>query len=548
MIIPQLRASLRLSVSATALAALLLASTPLHAGWGTAPAGWGDFQMGVVNNTRTHWDTPMRAALTAGVEFDRRYTYATQPSEVMGPTAFLFTASSNYFTDAPFSTSGVRGTMTIYMVQKGADGLDAVKAGCADQAFMTSYFNAIIHMVQKGIGAQPIYVIEPDVWSYLLQNFESTQGAANVGALCHINDLGIANLAEFGNTIGDLPRAIIKTIKTLDPAAYAGILMAHWSYGLQDIGVWGPMINMTAPNVLLSAQGAANFANALLGSTWRGDFIGVEKNGADAGWWRTTYGQGSAYDTRYWTETQNTNWLNWSKELGQKMDLPLLGWQICLGYDNSNLPAGYSALPNTNNRYEDTFFPFFFNHVGDFMSAGFIGMMAGCNNQDAGTTATMTNGTGDNGYFYNSLTAFNAGRPYISSWGEPTAIAKPDSRNAGISGGAGSLSLRGQFAGDLIQLDWSIPSAIGMTHASGAVGLARGAVGTAPADARWTSPLRLRLLDATGTELRSTSLSAEAVRSGRGRAEWSAAHLPRGLYFATLQGEGVAVATPLLRN
>lgn len=50
--------------------------------------GWGDFQMGVVNNKRTHWDVPMRAALNAGVEFDRRTTCVTVASEVLA--GFLF--------------------------------------------------------------------------------------------------------------------------------------------------------------------------------------------------------------------------------------------------------------------------------------------------------------------------------------------------------------------------------------------------------------------------------------------------------------------------
>lgn len=373
------------------------------------PVGWGDFQMGIVNTRRTEWDTPMRAAMNDGVQIDRRYIYITEPSEVKGSNAFIFPEGwgTNYSTDPEFIDKGIRPTLTVYMLQKGADGLDAVVNGCADQTHMASYFDALIHTVEKSKGVKPIYVIEPDVWGYLIQNNEADSAKTNLAKTCHINNLGYAHLDEFSNTIKDLPKAIIKTIKMYDPDSYAGILMAHWGYGLYHLGINDPVINMSPANYQLAAKNAAVILDTLLGFTYRGDFMGVEKNGADAGWYLTAKGasKSDASNSRYWTDANNANWLGWTKALSQELNLPIVGWQICLGHE---------GLPNTSLKYEDTFFEYFYDHVPDFIDAGFIGIMAGCNNMGIGTVAEYNSTNGDGGWFYDQLKVFNQGRPYLS--------------------------------------------------------------------------------------------------------------------------------------
>lgn len=373
------------------------------------PVGWGDFQMGVVNTRRTEWDTPMRAAMNDGVQIDRRYIYITEPSEVKGTNAFIFPEGwgTNYSTDPEFIDKGIRPTLTVYMLQKGADGLDAVINGCADQNHMTEYFEALIHTVNQSKGVQPIYVIEPDVWGYLIQNNEADSAKTNLSKTCHINNLGYNHLSEFSNTIKDLPKAIIKTIKMYDSEAYAGILMAHWGYGLYHLGINEPVINMSPTNYQLAAQNASVILDTLLGFTYRGDFMGVEKNGADAGWYLTAKGESKsdASNSRYWTDQNNANWLGWTKALSQALNLPIVGWQICLGHE---------GLPNTSMKYEDTFFEYFYDHVPDFIDAGFIGIMAGCNNMGIGTVAEYNSTNGDGGWFYDKLKVFNQGRPYLS--------------------------------------------------------------------------------------------------------------------------------------
>lgn len=388
------------------------------------PVGWGDFQMGIVNNRRTDWDVPMKAALEAGVQFDRRYIYITDASEVKGSNAFIFPEGwgTNYSTDPYFIDKGVRPTLTVYMLQKGADGLDAVINGCADKAHMASYFEALIHTVDKSKGVKPIYVIEPDVWGYLVQNFEADLAATNLAKTCHINDLGYPHLDEFSNTIKDLAKAIIKTIKINDPEAYAGILMAHWGFGLGHEGVYTPLVEMNNTNAKRAAIGGAEFLDTLLGDTWRGDFMGVEKNGADAGWYLTVKGESKddPNNSRYWKDENNATWVYWASELSQAVNLPLVGWQICLGHE---------GLPNTPKKFEDTFFEYFFDNTSDFIDAGFIGIMSGCNNQGIGTTAEYNSSEGDGGWFYGKLTGFNAGRPYLS---ETTASLQTQRPRSGV--------------------------------------------------------------------------------------------------------------------
>ncbi len=45
---------------------IVISACIISAQWGRPPASWGDFQMGLVNNDRVEWDTPMKAALNAG--------------------------------------------------------------------------------------------------------------------------------------------------------------------------------------------------------------------------------------------------------------------------------------------------------------------------------------------------------------------------------------------------------------------------------------------------------------------------------------------------
>lgn len=394
----------------TGLLLALWVTVTLAVQWGEVPQGWGDFQMGLNARPGAPSANEMKNALSSGAKLDRRYVYATTPQEVFpdGASAFLFTSWRNYAYEKGFHDKGVRPTMTIYMLQRGEDGLGAVKNGAADKAFMKEYFEAILVMLDSCKGTQPIYVIEPDVWGYMLQNFESTLGEENRKATCHINDLGFEWLEEFDNELQDLPKAIIKTVKKFDPEAYVGMLMAYWSY--RPASASGSiMVQFEKEDVELSGQKAGEFANLILDDPrYRGDFMGVEKNGAGAGWYLTAQNR----PEYMWDDEENGKWLLWSKEMAKVVDLPLLGWQISAGYYNED---GYDKLPNSSNRYEDTFFSYFFRHVQEFVDAGFIGLMLGAEDRGVGTVCSMNKGSYDNGFFYDKLAIFNQNRPYLGA-------------------------------------------------------------------------------------------------------------------------------------
>lgn len=137
--------------------------------------------------------------------------------------------------------------------------------------------------------------------------------------------------------------------------------MAHWGYEVDHTAV----ISMNDEQLRRSAKGAAQFLNSILGDAYRGDFMRVEKNGADAEWYvaEKSEDKSNPGNSRYWTDENNAHWVQWTKYLVQEVELPLLGWNICLGQE---------GLPNTNNQYEDTFFEYFFENLPAFIDAGWV--------------------------------------------------------------------------------------------------------------------------------------------------------------------------------
>jgi hypothetical protein len=367
--------------------------------WGAPSEGWDDFKFGLIEGHRAPFEGALKAAVADGIQIDYSYVYLTTPNDVEG---FLFAPWFNYAKTRPGT---VRPSVTIYMLAGGSDSEAAIIANAADATFMKSYFTAIAAMADSCKGTKPIYVIEPDAWGYLLIRAGSyrDQSDANFSKTCHINDLGLSWLSEFSNTIADLPMAIIKTLKTVDPDCYCGILAASWGFtDMPDVAT-----------AIGDAENTGRLYNKWLREPWRGDFIGIEKNGCDAG----AYGTGSGW---FWNDTKNADYVTWCKSLGQTVDLPLFGWQISIGYQHED---GYEDLPNTPGRCQDTYFPYFFKHVDDFVAAGIIGYDAGCNNQGNGTWYSLKAGEGDNGWFLNQLKTFNASRPYDLQLGESSVLS-----------------------------------------------------------------------------------------------------------------------------
>ena len=70
----------------------------------------------------------------------------------------------------------------------------------------------------------------------------------------------------------------------------------------------------------------------------------------------------------------------------------------------------------TDCSFEDTFFPYFFTHVQDYIKAGFIGFLAGkgMDNDTDFSNATEGANVGDGGWFFNQLINFDTKRPYLN--------------------------------------------------------------------------------------------------------------------------------------
>lgn len=400
------------------------------------PVGWGDFQMGLVNNGRSHWDGAMREALEVeenGVrpyQLDRRYIYMDDTTNMKAYWGVDGVAVNNWSRNDYYESKGVKPAIVIYMLQRGGDSWSAVEAGMSSREFMHDYFTYIATIADSSKGTQPIYVLEPDVWTYMLQQARENDPGRytttiddwskiednNFESFCHINDLGLPWLEEFENKASNLPGAVIKTLKMVDPGCYAGILIGFWGWQPAESNGIGLFTN-SSDIIGVGARETAKFTAALINSTpYRGDFAGLEKNGQDAGYWTGAYASALTWDDR-----QNAAWVDFAKTISTETDLPLVGWQISIGHE---------GLPNSLNSYEDTFFPYFFEHTQDFIDAGVIGMLAGVAGQDRGTMAVVPGGKtytnpsfgestrGDEGWFYREYAKFNSRRPWVQGDGK----------------------------------------------------------------------------------------------------------------------------------
>lgn len=360
---------------------LLLCST-LFAEWGKPPKGWDGFQFGLVEANTEPWKSQLVKALDKGIQIDYRYRYCTS---VDAPKGWIFTPWYNYAK----GPNNIRPSITIYMLAGNVDEVGKIVENGKDMNFMKSYFEAIKVCADSCKGYKPIFVIEPDVWGYFLQGDNSGLGDKYLNQTCNINNLGYPCLSGFSNTFKDLPGAIIAMCKEYAPDCYVGILTAHWNFN----SFW-------LPSPVENAERTLPFLEKLLRAPYKGDFIAIEKYGADAG---------STNALWYWDDQKNADFVTWCKTIAQGLDLPLLGWQTSIGYTDAE---GYPKLPNEPYKFEDTFFEYFFKHKEDYINAGFIGYLAGCANAGQGTVYGTEMGEYDNGWFLDNLTTFVDEGPY----------------------------------------------------------------------------------------------------------------------------------------
>jgi hypothetical protein len=360
-------------------------------GPGNHPPAWNDWVWGLVNAGDATHDARMTQANQDGAGLGYRYVYVNNgPDKTTNQLTSLFRPAENvdYVKDSA-AVGGAHPGFVIYMLQE--DGLfAALQKNVNDVDFMKKYFDSVRTVAEKANGARAIFVVEPDTWGYTQQ----MGGAPPDQFPAQVTTLGYDWLAAdqgFKNDLASVAQGIIATIRKFAPDAYVGQMINLW--GSNATVMWSPaQLDVAAANTV-------TFMSTLYGAKDRGDFIAFEKNGASAGFWKTL-----GNEDFYWTDEQNGKWLTWAKAVAKGVGLPALGWQISIGHEGT---------PNVLGSYEDTFMPYFFSHVQDFVDAGFIGILAGSGGQGGTDYEWPASSAADGGWFVKQLIEFDKHRPYL---------------------------------------------------------------------------------------------------------------------------------------
>jgi len=459
-----------------------------HASWGRPPDGWDDFYMGLVNEYKLpnavgetgYWldvidkanglstyntaDPNKKSVLYQYKYINAKVDTATNWNiqKSIAPYGLNLLPSMRYDADVV----GMRCAWVIYMVQEdvGTPVLTA-RDHMADAVWLKKYFLNIKHVAQTGAGRKEVFILEPDLFGYIVQHLYDNNAAATgmtgtgVGLDMFVPMTTIAadpNYSYLGvlpNNLRGFIQGMIKTIRIFNPQAYCGVTVNLWGANVsQKMGpppakrgiVWYNTAQLDAS----AAYQAAFYQSLLINPGYdKGDFLIPEKNGFAAGNWGVTNG----YDIKkdwMWGDQEMQNYLYFFEKMGKAVCLPLLAWQVSLGQSNnaagfgitlSGAPtAPYVPLTNSNQSYEDTFVQYLFNNFTSFTDAGFIGFFGG-KGLSLGTDYSLQTGYGDKGFFFTKArTVVDPGRP----WNLYKGPIQPDlGSDTTLCGTVGSLLL-----------------------------------------------------------------------------------------------------------
>ncbi|MDF2455992.1 MAG: hypothetical protein K0R51_1985 [Cytophagaceae bacterium] len=452
-----------------------------NASWGRPPDGWDDFYLGLVNDYKKpnevaepgYWldviskanglstynaaDPNKKSVLyqykyiNAGV--DTSTNWNNQKSLV--PYGLDLLPSMRYDADV----AGMRCAWVIYMMQEDA-GAVAAKNNIANAAWLKNYFLNIKYVAQTGAGRKEIFIIEPDLFGYIIKDLYDTHspatgispsgvGLSMTAPMSTIaTDPNYSYLAGLPNNFEGVVQGIIRTIRRYNPQAYCGTCVNLWGAWIpQDVGpapAKSGLVWWNNAQIDLAVTYQSDFFKAMLLDPGydKGDFLVPEKNGFPA--FLAVGGQ----QHWMWGDQQMQNYLYFFEKMGKSVCLPLVAWQVSLGQSNNaagfgitltNPPtATYAPLPNASQGYEDTFVQYMFNNINGFINAGFIGFLGG-KGMTQGTDYSLKTGYGDKGYFfYRARTAMDPGRP----WNLNRGVAQPDlGADTSLCGTGGSIML-----------------------------------------------------------------------------------------------------------
>lgn len=450
--------------------AILFACSFTYGKFGQAPKGWGDIRFGLVSNGVPYnpddpstFDTHRLKVATEelGIKIDYRYRYVNEGVDpAKNACANLFPKKWNYnYSKNAKKDAGVEASYVIYVLQEEGGRIKLLE-NMANPIKMQQFFNTLRIVAENANGHKAVIVVEPDTWGYLLQDRYQAEEKTDIetdplkipAVVNNIPDstyqdtvivvpdstkpwetkmvitekpLEFGYLSDLPNNMAGFGRAMIRTLHKYAPDCYVGFLASHWSVMLNMQGKgWNENGLVWSSDSLLKVSAEINiefFDKFYFGSITAEnpakegdlpDFIGVEKNGWCAGRWEMKDGR----TNWYWSDQHMVNYLKWVKMIGEGLDLPVLGWQISIGnMDNEDR----EDFPNMANTFRDTFFPYFFKHVDEFIDAGFIGFLVG-KGLSQGTDYTLpSENIGEKGWFLSNLKKFDEGRPYLDTTGLP---------------------------------------------------------------------------------------------------------------------------------
>lgn len=425
-----------------------------NAEFGKAPPHWGDFRIGLVSDGDEKSTNRLHGATQdLGINLSYRYRYINEgvdPSKNACQWAFPKPGNGINYSEKSKELTGTEAAFVIYVLQE-EGGTTKLKNNINDAEKMRKFFQTLRIVAENANGHKSTIIVEPDTWGYLLQDkfgttvnpslehdptkipaqinnlrdsiyFDTTiypdWQTGNHDTVIKEVHLDYSYLSDLPNTLAGAGRGIIRTLHKFAPDCYVGFLASHWSVNLSP--GWSTDGLVWSNEALRDTSAKINidfFQKLYWGSIDDNhpkqpgddpDFIGVEKNGWCAGRWEW-------YDDRmywYWGDQEMVNYLSWVKQIGVGLNLPVVGWQISIG----NM-ANTNVFDETNmaNSYKDTYFPYFFNHVNEFIDAGFIGFLVG-KGLSQGTDYTLpSENIGEKGWFFTQLQSFDKKRPYLDT-------------------------------------------------------------------------------------------------------------------------------------
>ena len=264
---------------------------------------------------------------------------------------------------------------------------DTIRAEFNNTSYMKSYFTQYIAALRMIAGKNAILVLEPVTTAFCAQRaYANPTTCTPPQEFVNVKSSGVAEVQAFPDNEMGLMQACVGLARSIAPDASVGIFFMNWalktSTSSQELVYWTQADQDSNVREWVKFTGQLGIMDNI-------DFISLGKNKCDAGY-------SGVNSSGYWNSPQFASFLNYSGSIHRTFNKPLVGWF---------LPIGHRGLPNTANRYEDTFAEYFFANSQSFTDAGFCGMLFG-KYDPAGTDLSETPGTGDDGWFINQLKAW----------------------------------------------------------------------------------------------------------------------------------------------